>query len=238
MNRVVIHQPSYLPWIGLFDRIAQADLFIVYDNVQYDKHGWRNRNRIKTAAGSQWLTVPILTKHRSGMLVSDALVNPQVPWSRKHLQAIRVNYARAPYADRYLKPLAEILDRPWAHLMDLDLTLQDFLFDALGMRVQQMKATALGDTSAPSASERLAILCQRAGATEYISPDAAKDYLDPRPLEAAGVTVRFHGYQHPVYPQLHGPFIPHLSVIDLLMNCGEQSLATLTHRAPSAVTAP
>ena len=235
---VVIHQPSYLAWIGLFDRIAQADLYVLYDNVQYDKHGWRNRNRIKTPMGAQWLTVPILTKHRRGMLVSDALIDPKIPWARKHLQAIRTNYTRAPYFKQTIQPLTEILSRPWQRLMDLDIALEDYLFEALGMQVRRVVASQLGDTAAPSASERLAAICRLVGATEYISPDAASDYLDPQPLKAAGVTVRFHGYRHPVYPQLHGPFLSHLSVMDLLMNCGDQSLGILTHarEAPAAVS--
>lgn len=234
---VVIHQPSYLAWIGLFDRIAQADLYVLYDNVQYDKHGWRNRNRIKTTAGSLWLTVPVLSKHRSGMLVSEAMINAVMPWGRKHLQAIRTNYARAPYGPRYLKSLSEILTRPWVRMMDLNMALEEFLFDALGMRVHRVVASALGDTQAASASERLAKICRLVKATDYISPDAAKDYLDAEPLRRAGTRVRFHGYQHPTYPQLHGPFLPYLSVIDLLMNCGEQSLAILTRaaRAPAVI---
>ena len=236
--RVVIHQPSYLPWLGFFDRVAQSDVYVVLDTVQYDKHGWRNRNRIKTPAGPQWLTVPILTRHRPGLSVGDAMIDPHVPWSRKHVNALRANYARAPYGARYLDPLAELLHRPWQRLLEVTTALDEFLFRALGMHPRRVPASTLGDLTASSASDRLAVICRKLGATEYLSPDAAKDYLDPEPFQRVGVAVRFHGYRHPVYPQLHGPFTPSLSIVDLLMNCGDQSFAILTHRSAPVSVAP
>lgn len=231
---IVIHQPSYLPWIGLLDRIAQADVYVMLDTVQYDKHGWRNRNRIKSPGGPQWLTVPVLTKHRHGMPVADAMINPGVPWAQKHVNAIRTYYAKAPHFARYMPAIAGILGHPWQRLMDLTTALDvEALFPALGIRTRRVVASTLGPMPASTASERLVLICQALGATTYLSPDAAKDYLDHEPFANAGIAVRFHGYRHPTYPQLHGPFVPYLSVVDLLMNCGDRSSAILAHRDAS-----
>lgn len=233
--KVVIHQPSYLPWVGLFDRVAQADCYVILDDVQYDKHGWRNRNRIKGPQGPQWLTVPVLTKGRGLVPCSKALVNPRIAWAKKHRQAIRSNYGRAPFFDRYFPAIEALLTRPWQRLIDLDVAASDWLFEVLGQPVKRLYSSSL-QIQAPTASDRLAVICQRLGATEYIAPDMSKGYLDTAVFDAIGIRVRFHGYVHPVYPQLYGPFVPYLSILDLLFNCGDASLSILTHRAQHVQT--
>ena len=139
--KVAIHQPQYLPWLGHFAKLAAADCWIFLDTVQYEKNGWQNRNRIKTPRGAQWLTVPV--KARQGTLISDVEIDAGQPWQRKHVEAIRVNYARAPYFDRYFGELAELLRRPWRRLADLNVEVTRFLAEAQGLTPRMLRASEL-----------------------------------------------------------------------------------------------
>ena len=133
-KRVVVLQPSYLPWLGYFDQLYKSDIFVLYDDVQYDKHGWRNRNRIKTDKGSLWLTVPVLT-HGQGLPINrDARIDTRQPWARKHLQALRVNYAKAPAFGEVFDALEPVLGRPWTHLIDLNRAVLEALCRPRGPR--------------------------------------------------------------------------------------------------------
>src|SRR5712691_5935449 len=123
--KVAIHQPQYLPWLGHFAKLAAADCWIFLDTVQYEKNGWQNRNRIKTSRGAQWLTVPV--RARLGTLIRDVVIDEAQPWGRKHLEALRVNYARAPHFARYFSELERLLARPWRLLADLNVELTRFL---------------------------------------------------------------------------------------------------------------
>ncbi len=119
VHTLVVLQPGYLPWLGFFDQLSRADVFVYYDDVQYDKHGWRNRNRIKTQSGPQWLTVPVLHHGRGLPRILDAEIDRRQPWARKHVASLRQAYARAGAAARYLPELEELLCRPWDRLVDL-----------------------------------------------------------------------------------------------------------------------
>jgi WbqC-like protein len=224
--RVVVLQPSYLPWLGYFDQLHRSDVFVLYDDVQYDKHGWRNRNRIKTPAGAQWLTVPVLT-HGQGRPANRAVrLDAREPWGRKHLAALRVNYAKAPAFDEVLGALAPVLEASWTHLLDVDRAVLEVLCGVLGLRREIRLSSELGVPG--TRTERLVAICETLGATVYLSGDAAATYLDEGLFRARGIEVEYHRYRHPVYRQLHGPFVPYLSVVDLLMNHGSRSLAVLT----------
>lgn len=235
---VVIHQPSYLPWLGFFDRVAQADLYVILDDVQYDKHGWRNRNRIAGPNGVQWLTVPILTKGQGYLLCREARIDPKIPWARKHLQAIRTAYGRAPYFARYFSGLSDLLMRPWERLIDLDVATTHWLFTILGLTPRTLWSSSLGVPGVTGASDRLVKICQQVGATEYISPDQSRGYLETALFDAAGIRWRFHDYRHPIYRQVREPFMPYLSVLDLVMQHGGESLAMLTSARQASGVAP
>ena len=116
-------QPSYLPWLGAFEQLARSDIFVVYDDVQYDRDGWRNRNRIKTAQGVQWLTVPVLTKGLFGQKIRDVLIDNRKPWPRKHLETLRQGYAKAPFLDPVMAELHSVLGQEWQSLSDLNTAL-------------------------------------------------------------------------------------------------------------------
>lgn len=225
MTTAVVLQPGYLPWLGFFDQMLRSDIFVYYDDVQFDKHGWRNRNRIKSPAGPLWLTVPVRSGGRHGQAILDAEIDNRTPWARKHLAAIAQNYARAPFLGHYLPELEALLMQPWHLLVDLDMALAALLCEWLGIQRTIARASQLdigGDKS-----ERLLNICRHFGAERYLSGDAARGYLDTGLFSRAGVAVEWQNYLHPSYRQLHGEFQPYLSALDLMLNMGPESLSVL-----------
>ena len=219
MKTLVVLQPGYLPWLGFFDQMRRSDTFVYYDDVQFDKHGWRNRNRIKSESGPQWLTVPVLHHGKGQPLIIDTLIDTRSGWARKHAGTLRQYYAKAPYLKRYLPELEELLNRPWTYLVDLDIAVVDLLAGWLKLTPTVLRASQLGIGG--TQSERLINLCVHLGANRYLSGNAASDYLDVSAFEKHGIEVTWQDYHHPIYPQQHGPFVPYLSAIDLLLNCGD-----------------
>jgi WbqC-like protein family len=226
VTTLVVLQPGYLPWLGYFDLLNKADVFVHYDDVQLDKHGWRNRNRVKGPKGAIWLTVPVLHSGRMGQSILDVEIDDRRDWRHKHLATVGQLYARAPFADTILPRLREIIERPWPRLVDLDLALIDWLAAEICISTPCYRASEL-DVSGER-NQRLINLCHHFGATRYISGDAAQHYLDEARFAAAGIDVIWHNYAHPTYAQQHGEFIPYLSVLDLLLNVGEDSLSVLS----------
>jgi hypothetical protein len=224
-RRVVILQPSYLPWLGYFAQLHRSDVFVFFDDVQFDKHGWRNRNRIKTAQGPQWLTVPVLTHGQQAPTNREVRIDNTQPWRKKHLAALRQNYARSPYLKEYFGLFEEIYGRSWDTLFDLNRACFDALSHALGIQREIRLASDFAVEG--DAVERLLGICRALGATHFYEGAAGKDYIDAARFSAARLTLEYQDYQHPTYPQQHGEFIPYLSVVDLLFNCGPRSLESL-----------
>ncbi len=231
MTTLVVLQPGYLPWLGYFDLMHKADVFVHYDDVQFDKHGWRNRNRVKGPKGPVWLTVPVRHSGRSGQSILDVEIDDGQDWRRKHISTISQLYARAPFLPAILPRLEEILERPWSRLVDLDLAVVDWLAAELGIAKPYHRASELG--IAGDRNERLLNVCRHFGATRYLSGNSAQAYLDVARFRAAGIDVALHDYAHPSYAQLHGDFVPYLSVLDLLLNVGKASLAALHQKTSS-----
>jgi hypothetical protein len=226
--KVVILQPGYLPWLGFFDQMYQSDVFIIYDDVQYDKHGWRNRNRIKTAQGVQWLTIPVLTTGREKPLIKEVMINNKIDWRRTHLKTIQQSYSRAPHFNHYLGIFEEIYAKEWQYLIDIDMAFINILMEKLGLKREIKYSSALG--IAGQGTERIVNICRKLGATSYLTGDAAKNYLDEEAFSQNNIELKYHNYPHPVYNQLYGEFVPYLSIIDLLFNHGKDSLDILTHK--------
>jgi hypothetical protein len=221
LTTVVVLQPGYLPWLGFFDQYRRADVFVYYDDVQYDKHGWRNRNRIKTQAGPLWLTVPVRHSGLGFPKIRDVEIDNRAPWARKHATSIRQAYARAPFLARYMPELEALLLRRWDGLADLDIACAELIAGWLGLRSRVERSSVLGISGEQSA--RLVRICQHFGASTYLSGDAAADYLDVGLFAGHGVAVEWQRFVHPAYPQLHGAFAPYMSAIDLLFNCGDEA---------------
>jgi WbqC-like protein family len=221
VKTLVVLQPGYLPWLGFFDQMRRADVFVYYDDVQYDKHGWRNRNRVKSPGGPAWLTVPIRHHGLQQPSILDVEIDARAPWARKHLGTLRQYYSKAPYFKRYLPELEELLQRPWDRIVDLDLAVVGLMAGWLGIAPEIHRSSMLGVHG--ERSKRLVELSRHFGATRYLSGAAARDYLEVGLFDEHGIAVAWQDYQHPVYPQQHGDFVPYLSALDLVLNCGDDS---------------
>jgi WbqC-like protein family len=225
--RLGIHQPMYLPWLGLFDRIYQCDQFILLDNVAYSKNYFLNRNKIKTAQGWIWLTIPVLTKHNFQQLIKDTMVNNNSDWRKKHWTSIYYSYKNAPYFEEHKNFIETFYEHEWKYLVDASTSMLAYLLSALKIKTEITLASSLGAQG--QKEELLLNICKLCGADEYLSGPDGRSYLNLELWQQNSIRVLFHDYQHPTYPQLYGEFISHLSVVDLLFNCGPQSLKILTH---------
>lgn len=222
---LVVLQPGYLPWLGFFDQMRRSDIFVFYDDVQFDKNGWRNRNRIKSPSGPHWLTVPVRVSSLS-QRIYETEIDTRQPWARKHLGTIKQFYGKAPYLKRYLPELEELLmGRTWERLIDLDVAVIELLCAWLNIKREMARSSELGIEG--ERSERLLNICRAMGASRYLSGNAAKVYLDTEMFTRHGIEVLWQDYEHPVYPQQHGEFVPFLSALDLVLNCGDESTAII-----------
>ena len=216
------HQPNYLPWLGVLARAARADVFVLADDVQYSKHGYTNRNRIRTADGWQWLTVPVLTRGRGGQKVLDVAVDEVQPWPRKHLESLRWNYGRAPHFEEHEEDLEEIYGRSHLRLLDWNLDLFRFLMDRLAIGTEVRLSSQLGSRS--EGTRRIADMAAACDCEIYLAGDGgSRSYLDEGILREAGVEVRHTRFEHPRYPQCFPGFEPGMCGLDLLFNCGPRS---------------
>jgi len=220
-----ILQPGYLPWLGFFEQLARSDVFVVYDDVQYDKHSWRNRNRIKTANGIQWLTVPVRFSLDSKQLVKDVEIDNSQKWRKKHADSLRQSYGKAPFFSEIWPLFAEVYDREWEKLVDLDMHFIERIGRYMGLERKIIKSSTLAVEGGKI--DRLLALCQYFGADVFYEGAAGRNYIHEEAFEKGGVKVLFQDYSHPVYNQLHGDFVSYLSIADLLFNCGRESLAIL-----------
>ncbi len=216
------HQPVYLPWLGLFDKIQQADTFVSFNQVQYEPRGYQNRNRILTKDGPLWLTVPVLKKGHRDKVMTDIHINNALPWQRKHWGSIKLAYQKAPY----WKEISPILE--WFYhtkvetLVELNEAMLGVFLSILGIDTEILYANDYGFEG--EKSDLVLNMCQHLGAETYIFGGEGEEYAG----DFGDIETRFQDYVHPVYPQLNSGFISHLSVVDLLMNCGPTSLEILT----------
>ena len=225
MTKLVVLQPSFLPWLGHLDQYDWADAFVLYDDTQFDKNGWRNRNRIRTSNGVQWLTVPVKTKGLDKPLNNEIRINNQVKWQKKMLASIQQSYSKAPHFKEYFQGLKAVLEPSYDKLLDLNLSTFRWLSESLGLPWKVQLSSGLNVPGRKT--DRLVAICEKLGATEYLTGDAARDYLDEDAFVQAGVKVRWHGYDHPTYTQMGSGFEPYLSIVDLLFNEGPRSLEIL-----------
>lgn len=226
MTTVAIMQPTYLPWTGYFALMDRVDVFVFLDCVQFDRASWQQRNRIKGANGAQMLTAPVFKKGLRDQLISEARINPAAGFPESHIRALENSYARAPFRDAYLLGLTEILRRGHEKLIDLTMELIDWLAKQLGITTPCVLGNSLGAEG--SKATLIADICVKLGADRYVSPPGAQDYIDQsNAFGTAGIEVILHDYEPPAYTQLNGPFVSHLSVIDLMFNVGMDSLSII-----------
>lgn len=241
MNERIVsaHQPNFLPWLGFFDRMERADLFVLVDHVQFERQNYQNRTRVKTGAGPRWLTVPVFQRSQEERIVEKLIDNQRdgkLRWGRKLFLTLKYSYQAAPYFDRYAPEIQRILDRRWERLIDLNLELLDFCRRELGIVTPLVRSSSLPIQGAKS--DMVLDLCRSVGANAYIAGlGGCHDYLDVEAFKEAGIRIIWQDFSHPRYRQEpgHQQFVPGLSVLDLLFNCGPNSRAILKSRNGAAV---
>ncbi|MDP9192879.1 MAG: WbqC family protein [Acidobacteriota bacterium] len=199
------------------------DLFIFYDDVQYDRRGWRNRNRVKTPQGTQWLTIPV---HARGAQTEGLPINTirtaNREWPRQHLETLSRLYGKAPFFDHYAGWLERVYTDPPTMLADLTISMVRDIAGMLGIsHTMFLRSSALG--AAGAKTDRLLDVLGKVGATHYLSGPSARAYIDARQFEASGVALEWMEYDYPEYRQLHGQYEPHVTVLDLLFMTGDRA---------------
>lgn len=221
MKKIAIVQSNYIPWKGYFDMIAAVDEFILYDDMQYTRRDWRNRNQIKTPQGLQWLTVPVKVKGKYHQTIFETEIEG-LDWAAVHWKSLQQNYRRTPYFDEISIWLEPLYLQSYARLSDLNRAFLERICMYLGIttRISNSSEYTLSDGK----TERLADLCVQAGATEYISGPAARDYVEAGVFSERGVQLSWFDYSgYPEYPQLWGDFSHNVTILDLLFNCGKEA---------------
>lgn len=222
--KCVILQPSYIPWRGYFHQIQKTDVFMFYDDVQYDDRGWRNRNRVKTPEGTKWLTIPVLSQgvQLAKTPIKDIKISWDRPWARKHWSTIQHSYKRAPFFERYRPFLESFYGRRDERLADFTIDFTVALAWELGAtKTKFMRSSELPVEGAKT--DRLLALLREVGADHYISGPSAREYIDEEKVRAAGVTLEYMSYDYPEYEQLHPPFDPEVTILDVLFMKGPEA---------------
>ncbi|CUR50983.1 WbqC-like family protein [Nitrosotalea devaniterrae] len=225
MTKVIIRQPGYLPYLGYFKKIQTCDVFVHLDDVLYSTGGGDNKNKIRTFQGTKILPVPISKPH--DIKFNEIKIANDMDWREKHRNSIKENYKVAPFFDRYWNSIENILSKEWKKLIDLNLEFIKYFCSVLNLTTKTVRSSELDTKS--TKSTKLLEICQKLGATCYISGEIGKNYLDVKLFENAGIEVIFEKFEHPIYRQIHGEFIPYLSIIDVLFNEGDNTKTILAN---------
>ena len=218
------HQPAYLPYLGLFYKMTQCDTFIFSDHMQFEPRAFQQRNYVRSKEGRILLTVPVLAK---GTLqrTDEVMIDNSQPWARKHWRTILLNYQHAPFFNDHRSFFERTYGETWKRLVDLNVSITLYLMKCFGIEKEVVFGSRYDIKGAKTAM--LIDMCRKTGADTYISgwggKSYAKSYVDLDAFRRAGLRHRFVRLSHPVYPQQGEPFIPNLSAIDLLFNCGPES---------------
>jgi hypothetical protein len=221
-KKIAVVQSNYIPWKGYFDLIAAVDEFILYDDMQYTRRDWRNRNQIKTPQGLQWLTVPVNVKGKYNQTIRETEIEG-VDWAKSHWKSLCQNYRRTKHFNAIAQELEHFYLQPeYSHLSQLNRTLIEWVCSKLG--IVTIISNSWDYQLIDGKTERLADLCCQAGGSEYVSGPAARGYIDEAVFTEKGVKLTWFDYEgYPEYPQLWGDFTHHVSILDLLFNCGKEA---------------
>ncbi len=217
MTKVVAaHQPNYLPWIGYFHKIVKSDLFIILDHVEFSRRGFINRNRVKGPNGPVWLTVPV--KAHGRMRIIDVTIDDTKDWRRKHSITLQAFYGKAPYFDEVYPALKDIYEREWDKLADFNIEIIMRIVRLLNIDCEFVKSSTLNPQG--KKMDMIINLCKKVGGDVYFSGRGARRYQDPDVFRKNGMELIYQEFEHPVYPQRFGEFIPNLSIVDMMFNVG------------------
>ena len=218
---VTIHQPQYLTWAGFFNKCAYSDILVLLDDVQFQKNGFQNRTKIKTATGWQWLTVPVSYNHPA--MISEVNACSKIDWQKKQWKALVQNYQKAPYFSMYAEDMKVLFDSHFDKLYEVDTRSIEIIFRILKIDTRVIKSSSIDVVG--SRTDRLVNICLSLKADTYLSGIGGKKYLDEDKFNATGINVTYQDYTHPIYEQQFKEvgFQPNMSIIDLIFNCGEKS---------------
>ncbi len=220
---ITTHQPIFLPWPGFFYKAIRADAMVLLDRVQFPLgRGWMTRNRLKSDKGELWLTVPVWKKGRGKQIIQDVEICDETDWRKTHLHSIRHHYANAPYLRDHRADLESLYARDYQRLIDLNLALIRYLWDALGIKSKLLLQSDLGVSG--TGTELLLSTCCALDANTYMTLPFVEKHLDTERFTASGIDLLLARFDPPIYPQLWGDFRYNLSAVDLLLNCGPKSL--------------
>jgi len=215
-----MHQPQYLPWIGYFDRMSRADLFVLADDLQYVKDYFQQRTKIRTRDGWMWLSVPVHHRLSEKQSINETRIDNEQGWRRRHWAALQHSYSRAPFFADYRERFQQLYEREWNGLGDLNVATIDLLAEALGIDTPRVRASELPGVGG-SKTDYIVSICRAVGADVYLSGPTGKTYLMTERVADAGVDLVYQDFEHPIYRQVYGDtFEPRMSAADMLFCCG------------------
>jgi len=219
---IAIHQPNFFPWLGFFDKIARSDVFILLDNVQFPKTGgsWSNRVQLAINGKATWITMPVVRSYHGTRLIREMQIDNSTSWRGKLLKTVQMNYARAPFYEQMSPFFTDLVNNPTDSLADYNETVIRTLTAAIGLDTSRLVTGSTLDTEG-AATDLLISMTRVAGGNAYLCGGGAGGYQEDDKFMAAGVELIYQDFKHPVYPQINTEsFIPGLSIVDTLMNCG------------------
>ena len=229
---VALHQPNFFPWLGYFDKIVRADVFVLLDDVQFSKTGGTWSNRVQLLAGDQarWVTLPVVRTYHGLRQIREMEIDNRQPWRRKLLQTLRANYGRAPHFDAVFPHVAELIENDTTSLLEFNLRALTALCGLMDIETNKLvrgSSLQIGGR----ATDRLIDAVQAVGGTSYLCGGGAGDYQDDHSFSQAGVRLVYQNFEHPIYAQGHSEtFVAGLSCVDALMHCGFKGTRQLLER--------
>ena len=224
--RVAIMQPTYLPWCGYFGLMHNVDIFVFLDSVQFSKRSWQQRNKIKSANGEQWLTIPVLSKGQKEQKINQVKIDPTSRFYDKHIKTIMHNYKESPFFNEVLEVISNPIKNNNLNLAMYNIEIINSIKDFLGIETKTLHSSEIPVVG--KKEELLSLICRELGATEYISPPGSENYLcKSNAFDKENIPVKYFNFVHPRYQQLFGDFKENMSVVDLLMNHGDESLGII-----------
>jgi len=215
-------QPTYLPWSGYFSLLNSVDLFVFLDSVQFDKRSWQQRNQIKSVNGAQWLTVPVLSKGKREQKINQVQLDLSSKFNVKHIKSITHSYKKTPYFDEVSESIFSAMKRTELNLAEYNIGIIEAINSLLGITTKTIYSSNLSLSG--NKADLLSSICVEVGATEYVSPPGSMNYLDETDaFNKVNIPVKYFKFIQPTYKQLYGDFIENMSIVDLLMNCGNES---------------
>ena len=219
------HQPAYLPWLGLLHKMAISDTYVYLDNVQFEKNSFTNRNKIKSVNGPIWLTVPVSLKNHIKKTIKEIKIASNLDWRKKHWKSLYLNYKKTPFFNRYSDFFENIYKKQWYYLTDLNEYMLKWFLKEIGIKAKYYKASEINFKRYKS--DLVLDICKKLKADLYVSGAMGKDYIKEKNFSRESIKIYYQNYKHPQYSQLHGDFLPYMSIIDLLFNYGDKTLEIL-----------